>query len=198
MHEPWIDLLQASGALQSGHFLLSSGRHSGEYVQCALALRRPADAERLGIVLAETIAASVNAELDCVVSPPLGGLLIGYEVARRLGLPFLFPERCDDGCLALRRGFRLEPGSRVCVVEDVVTTGRTTREVIDLAREAGARPTALGAIIDRSLDHAIAGLPVCSVLRLEIPTYDPAECPLCDAGLPLVQPGSRRAPAKSG
>lgn len=194
MRERWIATLKETGAMQIGHFLLSSGRHSGEYVQCALALQLPENSERFGRALAEAIATATEAggSIDCVISPPLGGILIGYEVARHLGRPFLFPERGNDAGLQLRRGFSLAPATRVCVIEDVITTGRTTREVIELVRNAGARPVALGAIIDRSVDHKIDGLAVSSVLRLDIPTYAPEECPLCVAGIPITKPGSRR------
>ena len=194
MGERWIELLKRTGAMQEGHFLLSSGRHSGRYVQCARALEHPADAEALGRALGDEIEAAVDGAIDCVVSPPLGGILIGYEVARRLGGPFLFPERDEDGVFRLRRGFSLESGARVCVIEDVITTGRTTREVLDLVRRSGAEPVALGAIIDRSPEHAVDGIPLLSVLRLEIPTNAADNCPLCADGPPLVKPGSRREP----
>ena len=196
MRDRWIELLTETGAMQEGHFLLSSGRHSGQYVQCARALERPAHGEALGTALADAIGTAVDGAIDCVVSPPLGGILIGYEVARWLDRPFLFPERDDDGRYRLRRGFALEPGARVCVVEDVITTGRTTREVIELVRGVGAEPIAVGAIIDRSTDHRIDGIPLSAVLRLEIPTYEPEACPLCAAGDPIVKPGSRREVAR--
>ena len=195
MREQWIAMLKETGAMQVGHFLLSSGRHSGEYVQCALALQTPANGERFGRALAEAVTTATEAggPIDCVISPPLGGVLIGYEVARHLGCSFLFPERGNDGRLQLRRGFSLAPETRVCVIEDVITTGRTTREVIELVRDAGACPVALGAIIDRSADHKIDGLALSSALRLDIPTYDPDDCPLCAAGEPIAKPGSRKA-----
>ncbi len=192
MQSEWIELLTESGAMQQGHFLLSSGRHSGQYVQCALALEHPTRAKRLGAALAEALEQEIKAGIDCVVAPPLGGILIGYELARQLDRPFLFPERLDNGQLALRRGFSLAPGTRVCIVEDVITTGRTPREVIRLVRDAGATPVGLAAIIDRSDDHEIDGLSISSVLQLEIPTYAAEACPLCAEGLPIVKPGSRR------
>jgi len=192
MSDRWIELLKETGAMQTGHFLLSSGRHSGEYVQCALALELPDNAAQLGSALANEISATVGDSIHCVVSPPLGGLLIGYEVARHMKVPFLFPERGEDNRFLLRRGFSLAPEARVCIVEDVITTGRTTREVFELIRGAGAVPAALGAIIDRSADHAIDGIALSAVLRLDIPTYDPDDCPLCAISAPLVKPGSRR------
>jgi len=192
MPEYWMDLLTRTGAMQTGHFLLSSGRHSGQYVQCALALEHPENAAKLGGALAERIAASVEDGVDCVISPPLGGLVIGYEVARSLNVPFLFPERGEEGRFLLRRGFALVPDTRVCVVEDVVTTGRTTQEIIELVRGIGAVAVALGAVIDRSVDHHVGGIPLSSVLQLTIPTYAPDECPFCVGGMPIVKPGSRR------
>ncbi|MEN6368889.1 MAG: orotate phosphoribosyltransferase [Thermotogota bacterium] len=190
----WLDLLQATGAVQSGDFLLSSGRHSGRYVQCAKVLENPANAETLGAALA----ASLPKEIDRVASPPLGGILIGYEVARALGRPFLFPERGPDGRFQLRRGFTLRAGERICIVEDVVTTGRTTRELIDLVRGFGAEPVCSAAIVDRSETHAVEGMPIHALVHLSIPTYTYSECPLCALGTPLYQPGSRKDPTKRG
>ncbi len=188
----WLDLLQETGAVQSGHFLLSSGRHSGRYVQCARVLEDPAHAETLGAALA----ACLPKGIDRVASPPLGGILIGYEVARGLGRPFLFPERGPDGRFQLRRGFTLRAGERICIVEDVVTTGRTTRELIDLVRGFGAEPVCSAAIVDRSETHAVEGMPIHALVHLSIPTYTYSECPLCASGTPLYQPGSRKDPAK--
>jgi len=184
----WLALLQRTGALQTGHFLLSSGLHSPQYVQCARALEDPANAAALGAALARRLAA---ADVDRVASPPLGALLIGYEVARSLKRPFLFPERPDGGAFSLRRGFTLRPGDRVAVIEDVVTTGRTTSELIALLRAGGADVVALGAIVDRSETGAIDGLAIVSLVTLSIPTYERATCPLCAAGALLVKPGSR-------
>ncbi|MBU1050662.1 orotate phosphoribosyltransferase [Candidatus Bipolaricaulota bacterium] len=182
-----MELLQDVGAIQNGHFLLSSGRHSGRYVQCARALELPKTATALGAALADAIGKSV----DRVMAPPLGGLLIGYEVARHLKVPFSFPERRSDGTFALRRGFMLQPNERICVIEDVVTTGKTTLELLDALRDLGARPVAIGCIVDRSETHQLANLPIDSLLQLAIPTYVADECPLCRQGLPLHQPGSR-------
>jgi len=192
MGSRWTGLLKETGAMQQGHFLLSSGRHSEQYVQCALALRCPADAIQLGMAVVEALGSALKTGIDCIVAPPLGGILIGYELARQLDRPFVFPERADDGHLVLRRGFSLEPGMRVCIVEDVITTGRTTREVIELVRAAHAVPVALAAIIDRSADHTIDSLSIASVVQLQIPTYEAEDCPLCAKGIPLVKPGSRR------
>jgi len=189
----WLDLLQATGAVQSGHFLLSSGRHSGRYVQCAKVLEDPANAATLG----DALAAQLSTEgIDRVASPPLGGILIGYEVARALGRPFLFPERGPDGRFQLRRGFTLRAGERIGIVEDVVTTGRTTREMIDVIRGFGAEPVCLAAIVDRSEGHVVEGMRVHALVHLDIPTYAYSECPMCASGTPLYQPGSRKDPAK--
>jgi len=189
----WSDLLIETGAMQTGHFLLSSGRHSDRYIQCAKVLEHPANAARLGAALAEGIDAD---RVDRVVSPPLGGILIGYEVARHLGKPFFFPERGPDGLFQLRRGFTLEPGERLCLVEDVITTGRTTRELLNLLAGMGAIPTVVAGIVDRSVDHTINEFEIHSLLRIEIPTYERDECPLCKDGVELTQPGSRKSPEK--
>ena len=183
----WIDLLQTAGAIQDGHFLLSSGRHSGRYVQCARALEHSDTADELG----NAIAKAMNTPVDRVMAPPLGGLLIGYEVARHLRVPFSFPERSDDGTFVLRRGFEVKPGERICVIEDVITTGKTTIELLHVLRDLGALPVAVGCIVDRSQEHQLAGLSITSLAQLAIPTHIADDCPLCEKGLPLRQPGSR-------
>ena len=185
--QKWTQALQDVGAIQDGHFLLSSGRHSGRYVQCARALEHPETAGQLG----QAIAAAIEIPVDRVMAPPLGGVLIGYEVARALRVPFSFPERGADGAFALRRGFTLQPGERVCVIEDVITTGKTTVELLELVQHLGGLPVAVGCIVDRSVTHELAGLPLISLLRLTIPTFAADECPLCKQKLPLVKPGSR-------
>lgn len=192
--EQWISLLESAGAIQSGHFLLSSGRHSGRYVQCALALEHPDNAALLG----QGIADMIQAPVDRVLAPPLGGLIIGYEVARHLDVPFAFPERDSVGKLILGRGFELHPNERICLVEDVITTGKTTRELLEVIHRLGALPVAIGAIVDRSETHRLDGLPIHSLLRLEIPTFAPEACPLCQTGIPLLQPGSRKMKAQGG
>jgi len=188
MTRRWHELFVRRGALAEGHFLLSSGRHSPAYVQCAKVLERPEDAEALGRSLARRAG---RLTVDRVIAPPMGGILIGYEVARALGVPFLFPERDDSGALSLRRGFSLAEGDRVVVVEDVVTTGLTTGEVLQLVRARGAAPVGLMALVDRSEGHHVDGLEVQAVLRLQFPTYGPESCPLCADGVPLTKPGSR-------
>ncbi len=186
----WIALLEATGALRSGHFLLSSGRHSAQYVQCACLLERPSVAGEIGAALAALLPDGI----DRIAAPPLGALLIGYEVARALDLPFLFPERTEDGKLGLRRGFVVSPGERIAIVEDVITTGRTTGELVDLLERFDAEVTAVAAIIDRSTDHEVRSRPILSVLRLSIPTYGADECPSCAEGVPISKPGSRPTP----
>ncbi len=188
MRPAWHDLFVRRGALLEGHFLLSSGRHSPAYVQCAKVLELPTDCETLGRALSSR--APRNA-VSRVIAPPMGGILIGYEVARALGVPFLFPERDASGALAFRRGFALEPEERVLVVEDVVTTGLTTGEVLQLVRAKGAFPVGLMALVDRSEDHSVDDLDVQALLRLRIPTYPPDQCPLCATGASLTKPGSR-------
>lgn len=190
--EQWLELLEEVGAVQSGHFLLSSGRHSERYIQCAKVLEDPQHAAAVGSELARRMGAAV----DRVVSPPLGGILVGYEVARGLRRPFQFPERAADGLFQLRRGFSIHPGERIAVVEDVITTGRTTRELMALIRGYGAEPVCVGAIVDRSETHEVDGLPIHALVRLGIPTYAYSECPLCARGVPITQPGSRKQDGK--
>ncbi len=191
-NEDWLRLLESVGAVQNGHFLLSSGRHSERYIQCAKVLEDPQHATSVGAELARRMAGDV----DRVMSPPLGGILVGYEVARGLRRPFQFPERGADGLFQLRRGFSVHPGDRIAVVEDVVTTGRTTRELMNLIRGHGAEPVCLGAIVDRSESHEVDGFPIHALVRLEIPTYAYGECPLCARGIPISQPGSRKQEPK--
>jgi orotate phosphoribosyltransferase len=181
-------LLESSGALRRGHFILSSGLHSPVYVQCALLLEEPRRAERVGRALARRLAAL---RPDSVLSPAMGGLIIGHEVARALGVPFRFTER-HEGEMALRRSFRLAAGERVVIVEDVVTTGRSTREAAELVTAAGAQVVAVGAIIDRSGGAEPFDSPFFSLVRLDAPVYDPASGapPPADWGEP-EKPGSR-------
>ena len=179
-------LLEDSGALKSGHFRLSSGRHADRYVQCALLLEDPARAARVGELLAGRLR---GRGCDSVLSPALGGLVIGYAVAAALGVPFRFCER-REGRMSLRRGFELRPGERVAVVEDVITTGGSAAEAAALAAAAGARVAAIGAVILRG-DAAALPQPAVGLLRLELPSWASVECPQCAAGVPLSAPGSR-------
>jgi orotate phosphoribosyltransferase len=180
-------MLEESGALRRGHFLLSSGLHSPAYVQCALLLEVPARARRVGEELAALLAPF---QPDSVLSPALGGLIVGHETAAALGVPFRFTERQGEA-MELRRGFELAAGERVVVVEDVITTGRSTRETIAAAEARGARPLAVGAIIDRSGGRHGFPVPLVALTTLDLPTYPPATCPLCAAGGAAEKPGSR-------
>jgi orotate phosphoribosyltransferase len=187
-----LDLFRATGAYLSGHFRLTSGLHSPEYMQCALVLQHPAHAERLGVELAAALRKLAGKEnITVVVAPAMGGLIIGHEVARALGTRFLFTERDGERKMTLRRGFSLATGESAVIVEDVITTGGSTREVVDLLKAAGARPIAAGSIIDRSAGKAEVGVPRVALATLEVVAYPPDDCPLCKQGLPVVKPGSR-------
>lgn len=178
--------LESRGALLRGHFLLSSGLHSDRYIQCAQLFKDTRFAEELG----RRLAARAPAKADLVVSPAMGGLFIGHETAKALGLPHIFTER-SEGAMALRRGFRVEHAQRFLVAEDVLTTGKSTREVIEVLVEEGAIPVGAVSVINRGVDQASLGVPVASLLKLELPTYKPEQCPLCKQGVPAVKPGSR-------
>lgn len=181
-----LDRFRQTGAYLTGHFRLTSGLHSAEYLQSALVLRHPAIAEELGRELASALPRAAT-----VVSPAIGGLIIGHEVARALGAQFLFTERDAAGKMTLRRGFSVEPGETAVVVEDVVTTGGTTREVIELLGRAGVRVLAAGSIIDRSGGQVDLGLPRAALATLDVVSYAPEDCPLCKQGVPVEKPGSR-------
>ena len=183
-----LDLFRRCSALLEGHFRLSSGLHSPGYLQCALVLQHPQHAGALGAALAERVR---GLRPTTVLSPALGGLIIGHEVGRALGARAIFAER-EDGVLRLRRGFSLSEAERVLVVEDVVTTGGSTRETIQVATAAGAQVVAATAIVDRSGGSATLDVPLHALLDLQLPTYDPAECPLCASGVPIQKPGSRQ------
>lgn len=182
-----LDLFRKSGALLDGHFRLTSGLHSSSYLQCALVLSRPADAEVLGRDIADKVRAF---GATVVLSPALGGIVIGHEVARGLGVRALFAER-QEGALTLRRGFVLADNDRVLVVEDVLTTGGSTRETMQVARAAGAQVVGVGSIVDRSGGSLTFDVPLASLLSMSVPAYEPDKCPLCAKGLPVVKPGSR-------
>jgi orotate phosphoribosyltransferase len=186
-HDELLAIFRASGALLEGHFRLTSGLHSPRYLQCALVLSDPVQAGRLAAALAPALA---SLSPSIVLSPALGGIVIGHEVARALGVRAIFAER-QDGRLTLRRGFSLGPADRVLVVEDVVTTGGSTRETADVAREAGATVVGAASIVDRSGGASDLGVPYHSLLKLSVPTYAPDACPLCAEGQPVVKPGSR-------
>ncbi len=182
-----VKLFRESGALLEGHFRLSSGLHSAGYLQCALVLQHPAHAESLGRALAALLASHAP---TVVLSPALGGLIIGHEVARGLGVRAIFAER-QDGAMTLRRGFRIEPADRVVVIEDVVTTGGSTKETMAVARAAGATVVATGAVIDRSGGSTDLDVPFVALAAVALATHQPDACPMCAAGQPVVKPGSR-------
>jgi orotate phosphoribosyltransferase len=190
--EELLKIFRDAGALLEGHFRLSSGLHSTGYLQCALVLQHPLHAELLGRALAARLA---GLRPQVVLSPALGGIVIGYEVARALGVRALFAERSapPNAELTLRRGFSLGNGERVAVIEDVLTTGGSTRETVAVARAAGAEVVGAGAIVDRSGAAADLGVPFHALLEISLPTYGPDACPLCAKGLPVVKPGSRPA-----
>ncbi|MDI3316103.1 MAG: orotate phosphoribosyltransferase [Bacillota bacterium] len=183
-------LLEEVGALRRGHFLLTSGRHSDGYVQCARLFERPEAAERAADLLARRLAPLLREEVDAVAGPALGGVILGYLLARRLGARALYAER-EEGALRLRRGFALEPGERVVVAEDVVTTGGSVGELIELARAAGARVLAVAAVADRSGGAVRFDVPAAFGARLDLPSWPAGDCPLCRRGLPVERPGSR-------
>ena len=185
--EDILDLFRRVGALLDGHFRLTSGLHSPGYLQCALVLQHPREAEACGAGIADRVR---GLGPTVVLSPALGGIVIGQEVARALGVRAIFAER-QDGTLTLRRGFSLDAADRVLVVEDVVTTGGSTRETIEVARAAGARVVGAAAIIDRSGGNQSLGAPFHALATVSLPTYQPEACPLCARGEPVVKPGSR-------
>jgi orotate phosphoribosyltransferase len=184
-----LDLFKQSGALLEGHFRLTSGLHSGRYLQCALVLQHPQQAAALGAALAARLHALAGPP-DFVIAPALGGILVAHEVARAAGVRGLFAER-QDGALRLRRGFQIRPGERAYVVEDVVTTGGSTRETMEVVTQAGGIVLAAGALVDRSGGRTDRGVSSIALATLDIPNFPPEECPLCKTGTQAVKPGSR-------
>ena len=183
---------RAADALLEGHFILSSGLRSPRYLQCARVLMDPARAERLARELASRIPNLVRDQIEVVVSPAMGGVIIGHEMGRALGKEAMFLER-PEGVFELRRGFRLEPGTKVLMVEDVVTTGLSSREAIDAVRAAGAKVVAEAALVDRSAGSADLGVPFYPLIRIDVPTYEAESVPPDLAAIPPVKPGSRAA-----
>jgi orotate phosphoribosyltransferase len=189
-----LGLFRASGAYLQGHFRLTSGLHSAEYLQCALVLQHPEHAGRLGSMLAEALAEPLGGRtVETVISPAMGGLIIGHEVARALNARHIFAERDAGRRMTLRRGFSCRAGEPVVVVEDVITTGGSTLEVVELARAAGAEVLAAASIIDRSGGAAQVSVPRVALATLAVTTWEPDNCPLCAQGLPVTKPGSRPA-----
>lgn len=183
-----LEHFRQTGALLEGHFILSSGLHSSQYLQCALALRRPQDAANFGAAIAENFAGQT---FDTVVSPAIGGLIIGFAVAQNLNLPFFWTER-EAGAMIVRRGFSVGENERILVVEDVITTGGSTRECIAAVENLGAKVIAAASILDRSNGAADVGVPRIALVTLDVPALKPEDCPLCARGEIAVKPGSRK------
>lgn len=194
---------QETEALLEGHFELSSGLHSGVYLQCALALQYPSDAAHFGQAIAERVMGNsggsdwVPVEVDTIAAPAIGGLIIGYAVAAAMNKRFIWTER-QDGKMTVRRGFTLKPGERMLVIEDVITTGGSTRECIAALEAEGGKVVAAASIIDRSNGRADVGVPRISLAALEVPAYAADACPMCAAGTSAVKPGSRSVASKQG
>lgn len=190
--EEVLQVFEENEALLTGHFLLTSGLHSSRYLQCALVLQHPPVAARLCAALAAKAQADERlGGIDIVVAPALGGVIVAHEVARALGVRALFTER-QEGAMTLRRGFRINPTERALVVEDVVTTGGSTREVMKVVAQHGGTVVGAGSLIDRSGGAVDLGVPRHALAVLEVPTYQPAACPLCQAGSRAIKPGSRQ------
>ena len=187
--EEILEHFRQTNALLEGHFILSSGLHSPNYLQCALALQFPVDAAKFGKAIAEQF---VDKNIETVASPAIGGLVIGYAAAQALNVRFIWTER-ENGVMTLRRGFSVKPGERILVVEDVITTGGSTRECIEALESRGAKVVGAASIIDRSAGAADVGVPRIALVSMEVPSYKPEECPLCEQGTEAVKPGSRTA-----
>ena len=189
-----LELMSGAGALLEGHFRLSSGLHSPRYLQCAVALQHPGLAEQLGDALAANWRAAGHPLPNLVVSPALGGLIIGHEVGRGLGVRACFTERVE-GVMTLRRGFHIEQGEQILLVEDVITTGRSTQETAVAVSQVGGVPVGVACIANRSGKPHLGDLPLVSLVELDIPTFEPSSCPLCAAGKEIIKPGSRPTPS---
>ena len=190
--EEVIERFRRTGALLEGHFILTSGLHSPKYLQCALVLQHPPEAEAFARAIGEHFAGK---GIETVVAPAIGGIVIGYEVARSLGARSIWTER-EAGVMKLRRGFGVRPGESVLVVEDVITTGGSTRETIAAVRAAGASVVGAASIIDRSGGRADVGVPRFALATLDVPALAPSVCPACQRGEPAIKPGSRIASDK--
>ena len=187
-----LDEFRAAGALLEGHFILSSGLHSSRYLQCARVLMDPSRASRLASALVRSLPLEIKSRIAIVVSPAMGGIIFGHEIGRSLGLPALFVER-PTGTFELRRGFTLEPGQKVLLVEDVVTTGLSSREAMKAIEEAGGEVIAAAALVDRSGGQADLGVPFFPMIRLDVPSYEADRLPAALAALPAEKPGSRKS-----
>jgi len=188
--EEVLQVFKSSGALLEGHFRLTSGLHSDRYLQCALVLQHPRQAAALGAALAGRLKTACKEPPDLVIAPALGGILVAHEVAREAGVRGLFAER-QEGVLKLRRGFQIEAGDKAYVVEDVVTTGGSTRETMEVVTQAGGIVIAAGSLIDRSGGRTDLGVPRVALAVLDVPAFSPEECPLCKTGSQAIKPGSR-------
>lgn len=185
--EEKIQLLKDAQVLQTGHFRLTSGRHSDQYMQCARVFE---DAKYAEPICKDIADAFRDERIDLVIGPAIGGVIITYEVARQLGVRNIFAER-DNGVMTLRRGFAIEPGARVLVVEDTITTGGSVKEVIALVKEKGGVVVGVGSVVDRSNGAVNFGVPLHAAVSMEVVSYEEADCPLCKQGLPITKPGSR-------
>ena len=183
-----LEIFYQTDALLKGHFLLTSGRHSSQYFQCAKVLQYPGHTEKICSLITKYFEED---EIDTVISPAIGGIVVGQEVARQLDKRFIFAER-EDKVMTLRRGFSIDPGERVLVCEDVVTTGGSVFEVMDIVKNYGALVAGVGTIVDRSNGKVNFGIKQFSTLKIEVVSYDPSECPLCKEGIQIIKPGSRK------
>ncbi|MDR1319800.1 MAG: orotate phosphoribosyltransferase [Treponema sp.] len=194
--EEVITLLRESGAMLEGHFLLTSGRHSDRYFQCAKLLRYPDKAAAALAGVAERIKADLAAgrvEIDAVVGPAMGGIIVAYELGRQLGLPAFFTERDDTGAMSLRRGFEIKPGQKILISEDVVTTGKSSGECAGVLESLGAKVTALACLVDRrAADAADISWPLYPAVKVNVQNWEPEACELCKKGIPAIKPGSRK------
>ena len=187
MENKVVDILIQCEALLEGHFLLSSGKHSNRYCQCAKLLQYPDKAAQVLEVVTNQVK---DLDIDMLVGPAMGGIIVAYELARQLGKPGIFTER-KDGVMTLTRGFEIKPGQRVLITEDVVTTGKSTMEVVEVLRGLGAEVVGVCCIVDRRVENCVLKLPVYSACKLEIESFDKEECPLCKKDIPYIKPGSR-------
>ena len=186
--EQILEHFKQTNALLEGHFLLSSGLHSPQYLQCALALQSPFDAVKFGEAIAEHF---TNEKIETVASPAIGGLIIGFAVAQALNVRFIWTER-ENNLMTVRRGFSVKENERILVVEDVITTGGSTRECIEALERRGAKVVGAASLIDRSNGAAEVGVPRISLVSLEVPSYKPEACPMCERGDEPIKPGSRK------
>jgi len=187
--EEILSIFKETGALLEGHFILTSGLHSSAYFQCAKVFQYPWHAEKLCRDIADHYR---DDQIDVVVSPAIGGIVVGQEIARLLGVRSIFTER-KEGTMMLRRGFEIKPGEKILVAEDVTTTGGSVKEVINVLKASGAELIGVTAVVDRSGGNAVFDAPYFSLLQYEVTNHDPKDCPLCESGVPAIKPGSRKA-----